>query len=66
MFGPDGALYLVDYGVVRDFGQSDSPENCNPANPSCKFNGPLVQIPQTGVIWKISRATTQGGQGDGD
>ena len=49
-FGPDGALYLVDYGAVRDFGQSD---------PNSKFvgaaNGPLVQIPGTGVIWKISR-----------
>ncbi len=71
MFGPDGALYLVDYGAVHDFGQSDprsvfhsSPENCDPANPSCKFNGPLVQIPQTGVIWRISRDTAQGGQGD--
>ena len=72
MFGPDGALYLVDYGAVRDFGQSDprsifhsAPENCNPAtNPACRYNGPLVQIPQTGVIWRISRDTAQGGQGD--
>jgi len=50
MFGPDGALYLVDYGAVRDFGQSD---------PRSRFrgngNGPLVQIPQTGVVWRISR-----------
>jgi hypothetical protein len=50
MFGPDGALYVVDYGAVRDFGQSD---------PRAKFkvagDGPLVQIPGTGVIWKISR-----------
>jgi hypothetical protein len=49
-FGPDGALYLVDYGAVRDFGQSD---------PKAKFvgaaNAPLVQIPGTGVIWKITR-----------
>ena len=49
-FGPDGALYLVDYGAVRDFGQSD---------PDSKFitpgDGPLVQIPGTGVIWKITR-----------
>jgi hypothetical protein len=47
-FGPDGCAYLVDYGAVRDFGQSD---------PATKFkgaaNGPLVQIPGTGVIWKI-------------
>jgi glucose/arabinose dehydrogenase len=62
MFGPDDALYLVDYGAVRDFGQSDprsifhsAPENCTPANPSCRYNGPLVQIPRTGVIWRISR-----------
>jgi glucose/arabinose dehydrogenase len=62
MFGPDDALYLVDYGAVRDFGQSDprsifhsAPENCSPANPTCRYNGPLVQIPQTGVIWRISR-----------
>jgi glucose/arabinose dehydrogenase len=47
-FGPDGCAYVVDYGAVRDFGQSD---------PDSKFvgagNGPLVQIPGTGVIWKI-------------
>lgn len=50
MFGPDGALYLVDYGAVRDFGQSD---------PDAKFtnpdDAPLVQIPHTGVIWRITR-----------
>ena len=49
-FGPDGCAYVVDYGVVRDFGQSD---------PDAKFtvdgDGPLVQIPGTGVIWKICR-----------
>jgi glucose/arabinose dehydrogenase len=47
-FGPDKCAYLVDYGAVRDFGQS-SPESkfVGPAN------GPLVQIPGTGVIWKI-------------
>jgi hypothetical protein len=47
-FGPDGCAYVVDYGVVRDFGQSD---------PAAKFitpgDGPLVQIPGTGVVWKI-------------
>ncbi len=47
-FGPDGCAYVVDYGAVRDFGQSD---------PDSKFvgagNGPLLQIPGTGVIWKI-------------
>jgi len=44
-FGPDGCAYVVDYGVVRDNG------------PDTHFvgaaNGPLVQIPGTGVIWKI-------------
>lgn len=49
-FGPDGAAYLVDYGAVRDPGGSD-PESGfhNPAN------APLVQIPGTGVIWRITR-----------
>jgi glucose/arabinose dehydrogenase len=50
-FGPDGCAYLVDYGAVRDFGQSD---------PATKFVDPadaaLVQIPGTGVIWKICPA----------
>jgi len=51
-FGPDDCAYLVDYGAVRDFGQSD---------PDSKFkvtgDGPLLQIPGTGVIWKICRAS---------
>jgi hypothetical protein len=50
MFGPDKAAYLVDYGAVRDFGRSD---------PGQRFrnnaDAPLVQIPGTGVIWKITR-----------
>jgi glucose/arabinose dehydrogenase len=49
-FGPDDCAYLVDYGAVRDFGQSD---------PLSKFidplDAPLVQIPGTGVIWKICK-----------
>ncbi len=49
-FGPDDCAYLVDYGAVRDFGQSD---------PASRFkvdgDGPLLQIPGTGVIWKICR-----------
>lgn len=49
-FGPDDCAYVVDYGAVRDFGQS---------NAEIKFvgtgNGPLVQIPGTGVIWKICK-----------
>jgi glucose/arabinose dehydrogenase len=48
--GPDGCAWVVDYGAVRDFGQSD---------PAARFvgaaNGPLVQIPGTGVIWRICR-----------
>src|SRR3984893_35398 len=47
-FGPDGCAYLVDYGAVRDFGQSDAATKfITPAD------GPLVQFPGTGVIWKI-------------
>jgi hypothetical protein len=49
-FGPDGSAYLVDYGAVRDPGGADPRSRfVNPAN------APLVQIPGTGVIWKISR-----------
>ena len=49
-FGPDGAAYLVDYGAVRDPGNSDPGSRFrNPAN------APLVQIPGTGTIWKITR-----------
>ncbi|HZT63982.1 MAG TPA: hypothetical protein VFA36_12645 [Burkholderiales bacterium] len=49
-FGPDGALYLVDYGAVRDPGGSDpASQFADPAD------APLVQIPGTGVIWKITR-----------
>jgi hypothetical protein len=47
-FGPDGCAYVADYGAVRDFGRSD---------PDAAFKNPadaaLVQIPGTGVIWKI-------------
>jgi hypothetical protein len=49
-FGPDGCAYVVDYGAVRDVGQSD---------PATKFldpaDGILVQFPGTGVIWKICK-----------
>jgi hypothetical protein len=47
-FGPDGCAWIVDYGAVRDFGQG---------GPDSKFivpaDAPLVQIPHTGVIWRI-------------
>jgi hypothetical protein len=57
-FGPDGAAYLVDYGAVRDPGGSDPASRfVNPAD------APLVQIPGTGVIWKITRI---GGDRDDD
>jgi len=46
--GPDGCAWIVDYGAVRDVGQSGA---------DTKFvgaaNGPLVQIPGTGVIFRI-------------
>jgi glucose/arabinose dehydrogenase len=50
-FGPDGAFYLVDFGAVRDFGRSSGGRAMftNPAD------APLVQIPGTGVIWRISK-----------
>ena len=46
-FGPDGCAYVVDYGAVRDLG-SDS-------HYVGAADGPLVQIPGTGVIFKICR-----------
>jgi glucose/arabinose dehydrogenase len=45
-FGPDGCAYIADYGAVRDL--SDDSHFVGPP-----ANGPLVQIPGTGVIWKI-------------
>jgi hypothetical protein len=62
MFGPDGSLYLVDYGAVRDFGQSSGGQRgggggdagYNPAHPE---DAPLVTIPHTGVIFKISKVS---------
>jgi len=67
-FGPDACAYLVDYGAVRDFGQSDPDSRfCpaklldgvtpNPSFPGCLTDGsgPLLQIPGTGVVWKICR-----------
>ena len=60
-FGPDGAAYLVDYGAVRDPGNSDLDSKVrDPADL------PLVQIPGTGVIWKITRIGSGGGHDDDD
>jgi hypothetical protein len=60
-FGPDGAAYLVDYGAVRDPGNAD---------PRSRFkdpaNAPLVQIPGTGTIWKISRIDNDRDRHDDD
>jgi glucose/arabinose dehydrogenase len=46
--GPDGCAWVVDYGAVRDFGQSGADSKFVGA-----ANGPLVQIPGTGVIFRI-------------
>jgi glucose/arabinose dehydrogenase len=50
-FGPDGCAYVVDYGAVRDPGGGPGGPTrfVNPAD------APLVQIPGTGVIFKICR-----------
>jgi hypothetical protein len=61
LFGPDGALYLVDYGAVRDFGVSD-PRTRFVGGPT---DGPLIEIPKTGVIWKITR-TANGNNDNND
>jgi hypothetical protein len=46
-FGPDGCAYVVDYGAVRDLGADSHFVGAK--------NGPLVQIPGTGVIFRICR-----------
>jgi len=46
-FGPDGCAYVVDYGAVRDNGEDTHFVGAG--------NGPLVQIPGTGVIFKICK-----------
>jgi hypothetical protein len=50
-FGPDGCAYVVDYGAVRDpgGGPGGATRFLDPAD------APLVQIPGTGVIFKICR-----------
>jgi hypothetical protein len=47
-FGPDRCAYVVDYGAVRDLGSDSHFVGAN--------NGILVQIPGTGVVWKICPA----------
>jgi glucose/arabinose dehydrogenase len=48
-FGPDDCAYVVDYGAVRDpgGGPGGATRFVNPAD------GPLVQFPGTGTIFKI-------------
>jgi hypothetical protein len=48
--GPDGCAWVVDYGAVRDFGQGGLDSKFIGA-----ANGPLVQIPGTGAVWRICR-----------
>jgi hypothetical protein len=54
-FGPDGCAWVPDYGAVRDLG-ADTHFQGPPQN------GPLLQIPGTGVIWRICPT----GQAKGD
>jgi hypothetical protein len=51
-FGPDGCAWVADYGAVRDLGGGEpfGPGTTTIANLA---DGPLVQIPHTGVIWRI-------------
>ncbi len=42
-FGPDGALYIVDFGIAR----------INPASPGTPYEFPT----STGVIWKVTRTS---------
>src|SRR5262249_57994437 len=44
-FGPDGCAWIADYGAVRDPGAD--------THVTLAADGPLVQIPGTGVIWRI-------------
>src|SRR5262249_22143442 len=56
-FGPDGCAYVADYGAVRDpgGGPGGATRFADPAD------APLVQIPGTGVIWKICSLNQGGG-----
>jgi hypothetical protein len=60
-FGPDGCAYVTDYGAVRDPGGGPGGDTrfVNAAD------APLVQIPGTGVVWKICRTGSHEG-GDRD
>ena len=43
-FGPDGAMYIVDYGIVR----ISLPD-------ASAGDDPYLFVPKTGIIWKVSR-----------
>jgi hypothetical protein len=58
-FGPDGCAWIPDYGAVRDLG-ADTHFQGPPAN------GPLLQIPGTGVIWRICPNGQGKANGDDD
>ena len=47
-FGPDGAMYIVDYGQVK-------------IDPSRKAENrePYAYIPNTGIIWKVNRSNNR-------
>lgn len=49
-FGPDGALYIVDYGVVKI--DKSLMEQGEP---------PYREVPGTGVIWKVTRSEQAAG-----
>jgi hypothetical protein len=49
-FGPDGCAWMTDWGVVRDPGQGGADSAYKGAG-----DGPLPQIPGTGVIFRICK-----------
>jgi len=74
MFGPDGALYLSITARVRDF-RPERPrarssiarrKTARPGARAADTTARSSRSRQTGVIWRISRDTTQGGGGGDD
>jgi glucose/arabinose dehydrogenase len=46
-FGPDGAMYILDYGVAR------------PSIPEAKPGDyPFLFVPNTGIVWRVTRTGT--------
>ena len=45
-FGPDGAMYIVDFGVARP-----NPVDAGPGDDPYEF------LPRTGALWRVTRAT---------